>query len=462
MNEGDKGRWKIIKPVVSTDEIVNSLKKKIEEEPQNINYLKQLATLLYKQKRYEESFTYLEKLITSGVRDSDILSQYGNILLERGNHREAKTYFKEALDKNPNDAISQEGMLEIAKIEERIGKARRKIIKYAAITSSVVIVLMIISIVFTKNPFSFILPNKLYQGIVAYYVGKTSGTLKIETEPASVNISIDGQNKSFTTPAEVILKKGEHTISISKDDYKDYSTAVDIEAGKTKTVSISLQKQYLLVSTGSSLYQVSVDLKEKNHIGSPVKDIITPIEVSPDGKKILFYLGPPNSEDCSLWIMNPDGSQKKSLSEGMNGVPYSPSFSPDGKKIVFVCNNQIWIMNPDGSQKKSLTGEMVGFAYYPCFSPDGKKIVFVSLSTETKIASLWIMNPDGSQKENLTEEISVGAYLPSFSPDGKKILFYLRYNSGIVFPWIMNTDGTAKIKLGEALKMDIIDAIWYP
>jgi len=245
MNEDNKNRWKIIKPVIPPEEIIEDLKKKVEEEPQNSNCLRQLAILLYKQKRYEESFSYLEKLLASGVRDPDILSSYGDVLLERGRHREAKVYFKEALSQNKNDTIAQSGMVKIEEIEKQLAKTRKRITKYASIASAVFISLMTVSIVFTKNPFSFMIPNKLYRGVVVYYVGKTSGTLKIETNPAGANVSVDGKSETSTTPAEITLKKGQHTVNISKDGYKDYSTTADIEVGKTKSISTTLKKKIL-------------------------------------------------------------------------------------------------------------------------------------------------------------------------------------------------------------------------
>ncbi|MBN2199446.1 MAG: TolB family protein [Candidatus Aminicenantes bacterium] len=58
-------------------------------------------------------------------------------------------------------------------------------------------------------------------------------------------------------------------------------------------------------------------------------------------------------------------------------------FSPDGKKVVYVSSEadgkgDIWIMNPDGTDKKRLTERDDMYDYFPSWSPDGKYVVFCS------------------------------------------------------------------------------------
>jgi Tol biopolymer transport system component len=392
--------------------------------------------------------------------------------------------------------------------------------------------------------------------VAAFYAEKTTGIVKIETEPASAKIIIEGEGITLTTPAKVNLKKGQYSIKISKDNYKDYSKTVDVEIGTEQSILIKLEKQYLLVSAGRSFYKVSLDLKEKIQIGNNFSDLVIPIEVSPDGQKILYYLGPPRSYDCSLWIMDSDGSQKKNLTKGMNGIPLFASFSSDSKKILFQyissnsssiwimntdgtqktnltmgmgfcscpsffsngnkivflkvakiwimntdgsgkqsltedvdgniifycisfdenkiafnCNNKIWIMNTDGSIKRKLTEEMNEFSNQLTFYPEDEKILFESLSSISGITCLWVMNSDGGGQQNLTKDVIGNSWITPlllrgkttpFSPDGNKLLFYVSDAEGTLFSWLMNSDGTSKINLGEVLKLDIIDAIWYP
>jgi tetratricopeptide (TPR) repeat protein len=241
MNEDNKNRWKIIKPVIPTEKIIEDLKEKVESEIENSNYLRQLAILLYKQKRYDESIPYFKKLLDKGLRDPDILSSYGDVLLEKGRYKEAKTYFKETLNKDSNDPIAQSGMVKIEEIEKQLVKTRKRITKYASIVSAAIISLIIVSIIFTKNPFSFLTPNKLYGAIVAYYQKETYGSVKIISKPDNAEIFVDGKKMAEKTPAEISLKQGSHVIEVAKNGYTNSKKTVQITRKKTQEISFSLE-----------------------------------------------------------------------------------------------------------------------------------------------------------------------------------------------------------------------------
>lgn len=296
MNEDNKDRWKIIKPVISTEEIIDDLKKKLKLESENNAYLKQLAILLYKQKRYEESFEYLEKLLASGVRDPEILSSYGHILLIRGRYREAKTYFKETLDKNDDDSIAREGMLEIEKIEERTGRVKKKIIKYAVIVTLVVIFLMIVSIVFTKNLFSFLTPNKLYQGIVDYYNKEMSGIVKITSAPSGANIFIDNKRVDIKTPAEIALIQGTHIIKVVKDGYVNSEKTIKVVRKSYQNISFSLEKSPGILSVKSNPNGAKI------YINGDYKGI-TPIELNLKEGKYNLTISMENYENFTTEVV---------------------------------------------------------------------------------------------------------------------------------------------------------------
>lgn len=58
-------------------------------------------------------------------------------------------------------------------------------------------------------------------------------------------------------------------------------------------------------------------------------------------------------------------------------------FSKDGKRLAYVSSSadgkgDIWIMDPDGSHKKRLTERDETYDYFPSWSPDGRYIVFNS------------------------------------------------------------------------------------
>jgi TolB protein len=69
--------------------------------------------------------------------------------------------------------------------------------------------------------------------------------------------------------------------------------------------------------------------------------------------------------------MNPDGSERKNLSNNDSGELY-PTWSPDGSKIAFVSEingiSKIFIMDMNGSNRKNIIGKDLN-GNYPLWSP---------------------------------------------------------------------------------------------
>jgi Tol biopolymer transport system component len=84
-----------------------------------------------------------------------------------------------------------------------------------------------------------------------------------------------------------------------------------------------------------------------------------------------------------IWLTRADGSgtQTNLATNLTNDVPLdrSPRWSPDGKHLAFSSNRtgifQIWLMNPDGSDKRQLTFAENG-CNIPFWSPDGRRIAW--------------------------------------------------------------------------------------
>jgi len=79
------------------------------------------------------------------------------------------------------------------------------------------------------------------------------------------------------------------------------------------------------------------------------------LEYSPDGERIVFG-SQPYGGSFQLWIMNLDGTQLRQLTQDGG---YSADWSPDGDWIVY--NNpsygdgRLWLIQPDGSEKRQLS-----------------------------------------------------------------------------------------------------------
>ncbi len=106
--------------------------------------------------------------------------------------------------------------------------------------------------------------------------------------------------------------------------------------------------------------------------------------VSPDGSKIVYSVGyysvPQNKSNRELYVMNADGSDNRQITKS----PYSENSAvwiKGGSKIAFLSSesgsSQLWEMNPDGTEKRQLSnydGDIEGFAV----SPDEKHILFIA------------------------------------------------------------------------------------
>ena len=108
------------------------------------------------------------------------------------------------------------------------------------------------------------------------------------------------------------------------------------------------------------------------------------MNVSPDGKRavytVAYYSVPENKSNREVFVMNADGSDNKQITK--TGFAENEAvWIKGGSKIAFLCNesgsSQLWEMNPDGTDRKRLSDydkDIEGFA----FSPDEKKVLFIS------------------------------------------------------------------------------------
>ena len=81
---------------------------------------------------------------------------------------------------------------------------------------------------------------------------------------------------------------------------------------------------------------------------------------SPDSKKIAWLsINRKVNPETGLWVMKADGSEKKQFTD----FAQYPSWSPDGHQIVYSAfledsvgakNEALWLINADGSNKRSL------------------------------------------------------------------------------------------------------------
>jgi Tol biopolymer transport system component len=205
---------------------------------------------------------------------------------------------------------------------------------------------------------------------------------------------------------------------------------------------------YLTQITGSGNYQINLMSKTGvTPVGSP--DKFNYVQLSPDGKKIVYSLADANGYYFWIGIMNSDGSGKKTLT-AKNEFDLYPQFTPDGTKITYGHwlgrgYLDIILMNADGTNPQNLTNQDGNNYFEPTVSPDGTTIAAAFCNASE--CGLATMNIDGSGLQVIQTCQANTQFLgePAFSADGTKIFF--SYIRGPYYPnnsdiYVVNVDGT--------------------
>lgn len=109
--------------------------------------------------------------------------------------------------------------------------------------------------------------------------------------------------------------------------------------------------------------------------------------------------------------------------------------SPAGK-IAFVRSGRIWVMNPDGSDQKALTEDGADCA--PAWSPNGRWIAFIRKGGGKERRGVWLTRPDGTGLRRLTTR--PGRRL-LWSPDSRRVTLWV--------PWVPEEHPDPE-KIGDA------------
>ena len=141
----------------------------------------------------------------------------------------------------------------------------------------------------------------------------------------------------------------------------------------------------------------------------------------------------------ALELVNPDGSNRRSLLDSVGSGVWDPKWSPDGQRVVFYISDGyydwcfgLWTVNADGSDARQLGGPGVGRPFgsgndcfsgvgvslsdasQPAWSPDGSEIAFRG---EPGL-DIEVARADGSGRRLL---VAGPAHDPDWTPDGRLI-----------------------------------------
>jgi Tol biopolymer transport system component len=177
------------------------------------------------------------------------------------------------------------------------------------------------------------------------------------------------------------------------------------------------------------------DFNYKDHKFSTTEGTWMNLDVSPDGKTIVFdLLG-------DIYSISISGGNANVL---RTGIPFEvqPHFSPDGSKILFTSDagggDNIWIMNADGSDAKQITKENFRLLNNSTWMPDGNSFVARKHFTSGRslgAGEMWQYHITGgaglqlTKKKNSQQDVNE----PSISPDGRYLYYSEDMYSGGFF-----------------------------
>lgn len=196
-----------------------------------------------------------------------------------------------------------------------------------------------------------------------------------------------------------------------------------------------------------TLYTVSSDGTDNLSKISHVSSRMSPIIISPDGKKIVFSSNRNGAN--SLFISNIDGTRLQQLTNYTASVV---SFFPNSTKIIFGKNlnntdgfSNIYSINSDGTDIFSITHDKQE-KFWTAASSNGKTVAY---TTETGIYEdkVFAVNTDGTNLHFVTDGSLFSYTKPVVSDNGSKIIFS-KYTDTLDYLYTINVDGTGLVEIG--------------
>lgn len=157
-------------------------------------------------------------------------------------------------------------------------------------------------------------------------------------------------------------------------------------------------------------------------------------QVSPDGKWIVFgithYNIAENKGSSDLYLLSTEGGEPKKITD-FEKNELSPRWRPDGKKIGFLATKdgapQWWEMNPDGSDKKKLSNFPDGLSYF-AYSPMLNNVYFTQeFKMEKTVKDIY---PDLPKADALIIDELMFRHWDSWSDENYRHIVYAKYSDG--------------------------------
>jgi len=182
---------------------------------------------------------------------------------------------------------------------------------------------------------------------------------------------------------------------------------------------------YVEGAGGADRQLVWLDRGGKELGAIPGADAFAGVRVSPDGKRIAYYL---DASGYDIWSYDLLRGVKTALTFGSGSAQGNlyPVWSPDGRRIVYTSFRNgkygLYLKASDGSGTEEALLEAVDRIRFPTdWSPDGKFLTYIEGALGGW--AIWMLPLDGQRQPYLFHQSQFAEREASFSPDSKWVAY---------------------------------------
>jgi Tol biopolymer transport system component len=251
----------------------------------------------------------------------------------------------------------------------------------------------------------------------------------------------------------IVIARSEETDRIPTSDGERTAPSQQSEAPSQESEPPSF-----VPSGSSNIYVVDVATRSFDQLTKNDGQQIASHPAWSGSGKIAFSEAPSGDEEAKLFLIDPDGSNRKGIPTRVSQL-LQPDWAPDGHRVAVVrFGTGIYVLDlRTGSTRRLKATSEIDDA--PAWSPDGKTIVFQRQVTASNW-DLYGISPTGSGLRRLTRD-PLQQINPTWSPDGSRLAFSEQQKNGNWVVSSMRLDGSDR-KLLTDQKLSSQDPSWSP